>query len=120
VREAFAHDAVLSMAADADPRAPGAAITVALCGHWDHEPPCPLAPHHTDARREGEEVRLRILFATEPEREGEVRELIAGALAAGRLAVADAEPADWRLVGAGPSAVRPDEREHARRLADAV
>jgi hypothetical protein len=36
MREAFAHEAVLVMEPDADMRAPGAAITVALCGHWDH------------------------------------------------------------------------------------
>ena len=34
--------------------APGGAITVALCGSWDHEPPCPLAPHHTRAHRSGD------------------------------------------------------------------
>ena len=34
VRNSFAHDAVISMDSDADMRAPGAAITVALCGHW--------------------------------------------------------------------------------------
>jgi len=38
VRQAFAHEAVLVTEPDADVRAPGAAVTVALCGHWDHEP----------------------------------------------------------------------------------
>ena len=33
------------MEPDADVQAPGAAVTVALCGHWEHEPPGPLAPH---------------------------------------------------------------------------
>ena len=37
MRDTFAHDAVLALAPGADERAPGAAITVALCGHWDHE-----------------------------------------------------------------------------------
>ena len=64
MRHAFAHDAVLDMDPDADIRAPGAAVTVELCGHWDHEPPCPLAPHHTAVERTGRDVRLRILFAT--------------------------------------------------------
>jgi hypothetical protein len=32
MRDAFAHDAVLLMPADADVRAQGAAVTVALCG----------------------------------------------------------------------------------------
>jgi len=26
----------------------GGAITIALCGHWDHTPPCPLAPHYVE------------------------------------------------------------------------
>jgi hypothetical protein len=38
MRQAFAHEAVLVMEPDADVRAPGAAVAVALCGHWDHEP----------------------------------------------------------------------------------
>jgi hypothetical protein len=64
MREVFAHDAVLAMGSGEDLRAPGGAITVALCGSWEHEPPCPLAPHHTAAERDGDVVRLRILFAT--------------------------------------------------------
>ena len=61
-RVPFAHEAVVRMAADGDIRAPGAAITVALCGHWEHEPPCPLAEHLTTAERVGDELRLRIAF----------------------------------------------------------
>ena len=104
MRQAYAHDAVLTSAAD--DRAPGAAITVALCGHWEHDPPCPIAPHHTAATRDGDELRLRILFATEPDRVDEVRSRIDAALAAG----------DWRLVSAGCARIERDEREHARRL----
>ena len=51
MRQAFAHDAVVVLDAGGDDRAPGGAITVELCGHWDHEPPCPLAAHHTGVRR---------------------------------------------------------------------
>ncbi|MDX6553953.1 MAG: hypothetical protein QOD86_148 [Miltoncostaeaceae bacterium] len=87
-----------------DDRAPGAAITVELCGRVDHEPPCPLAPHHTAAVREGDAVRLRILFATDPEREPEVRRRIAAALAR------------WRLLSDGPDAIRSSEADHAGRL----
>ncbi len=43
----FVHEATVELADGADPRALGGAITVALCGHWEHEPPCPW-PHHTD------------------------------------------------------------------------
>ena len=68
------------MEPDADLRAPGAAITVALCGHWDHEPPCPLAPHWVSVGEDDGELRVRILFAAEPDTEGEVRHLIEQAL----------------------------------------
>jgi hypothetical protein len=116
VREGFAHDAVLTMEPEGDVRAPGAAITVGLCGHWDHEPPCPLAPHHTAAERREDEVRLRILFAVEPEREGEVRERIDGALAEGRLEGPDGQTTRWRLRTSSAGQVRSDEADHARRL----
>lgn len=115
---AFAHDAVLTTVTDGDPRAPGAAITVALCGHWEHDPPCPLAPHHTAAVVEGEEVRLRTLFVVEPAREEEVRAKIDAALATGRLVGPDGRESSWRLRSSGASDVRVDEAEHARRLAD--
>ncbi len=104
MRHAYAHDAVLELAPDADLAAPGGAITTALCGHWEHAPPCPLAPHHTAAQRRGQDAHLRILFATEPEHEAEVRTRIGRALAA------------WDVRSSGADAVRPDERAHAGRL----
>src|SRR5690349_11215936 len=106
MRQAYAHDAVLEMPADADTGAPGAAITTALCGHWEHEPPCPLAPHHTAATRDGDRVILRVLFATEPDRVEEVRGRIDTALAGG----------GWELVSSGCARIEPRERDHARRL----
>jgi hypothetical protein len=115
-REVFAHDAVLDMAVDDDERSPGGAITVALCGSWSHEPPCPLAPHHTRAHRSGTEVTLRVLFAADPANERQVRELVEAALARGWGEDPDGVRSDWRLVNSGPSPVRPDEQEHAARL----
>ncbi len=106
MRHSYAHDAMLTLAPDADVRAPGGAVTAELCGHGEHEPPCPLAPHHTAARRDGSAVHLRILFATEPEREAEVRERIGRALAA-----------EWEVRSCAPASVRPDEQAHAGRLA---
>jgi hypothetical protein len=49
----FVHEAAIDVADGADPRAPGGAITVALCGHWEHEPPCRW-PHHTDITPDGD------------------------------------------------------------------
>jgi hypothetical protein len=116
MRQPYAHEAVLVMAPDADVRAPGAAVTVALCGHWEHEPPCPLAPHHTHAERVDDRVAVRILFATEPEREDLVRERIDDALSAGRLDGPEGVTT-WRLASSGDSALSPEERDHADRLA---
>ncbi|WP_433188255.1 hypothetical protein [Actinoallomurus sp. CA-150999] len=116
MRRAFAHDAVVVMEAGGDVRAPGAAITVALCGHWEHEPPCPLAPHQTVAERAGDQVRLRVLFATEPTAETEVRDRIVEALSRSRLDGPDGATTRWRLLSARPGSVREDEREQAERL----
>lgn len=115
MRQAFAHEAVLVMEPDADMRAPGAAVTVALCGHWDHEPPCPLAPHRVSADEDGGELRVRILFAAEPDTEGEVRHLIDRALS-GRLKFPEGFTTPWRLRASWPSEVSAEETDHAERL----
>lgn len=116
MRQAFAHDATVVTAPDGDDRALGAAITVALCGHWEHEPPCPLAPHHTRAERAGDELRLRTLFVVEPELEDTVRERIEAALAEGRLVGPGDVVTTWRLLTSKAADVVAAEREHADRL----
>jgi hypothetical protein len=116
VRLAFVHDAVVTMAAGGDVRAPGAAITVALCGHWEHEPPCPLAPHHTDAQRAGGQVRLRVLFAAEPAAEAEVRSRIEAGLSRATLTGPDGVTTRWQLHSAQPGLLRHDEARHAEQL----
>jgi hypothetical protein len=117
MRQAFAHEAMVLMAPDSDPHAPGAAITTELCGHWEHEPPCPLAPHHTRADRSGGEVRLRILFATEPPLEDTVRQRIDLALSRGHLPGPQGEHTRWHLRLSRRSTVSPEEMDHATRLA---
>jgi hypothetical protein len=117
IRRAFAHEAVVEMGEGVDAAAIGAAITVAVCGHWQHEPPCPLAPHFTRAERRGDSVVVRTLFVTEPAREPEVRERIGGALASGLSPDPEGrEQQVWALRRAGPSPVTEDERAHAQRL----
>jgi hypothetical protein len=107
---------VLVLGPDGDPNAPGGAITVALCGHWDHPPPCPLAPHHTRAAPgDGDTVRLRVLFAVEPEREGEVRALIGRALASGQQTGPDGRVTTWTVRFSGASPVRPEEADYGAR-----
>jgi hypothetical protein len=116
MRQPFVHEAVLAMADTADERAPGAAITVELCGHWEHEPPCPLASHHTAARRCGDEVHLRVLFAADADQEAEVRSRIDSALANGYLSGPNGNITVWELRNSGPAAVNRAEVEHAARL----
>jgi hypothetical protein len=116
VRQAFVHDAVVTMEPGGDVRPPGGAITVALCGHWEHEPPCPLAPHSTGAQRSGDQVRLRVLFATEPSAEAEVRGRIEAALSQDGLTGPDGITTRWQLHSAQPGLLRTDEARHAEQL----
>jgi len=116
MRQAFAHDATLLMPPDADIHAPGAGITTELCGHWEHEPPCPLAPHHIRADRGDDEVRLRILFAAEPDLEDTVRQRIDKALSRGQLPGPEGGHTRWRLRLSRRSEVSPEETDHAARL----
>jgi hypothetical protein len=105
------------MAPDADVRAPGGAITVELCGSWEHEPPCRLAPHHSSARRIGEEVRVRTLFAAEPGTEEAIRRRIETALRRGVVTGPDGVTTRWDLIGSGATAVLSEESVQAERLA---
>lgn len=116
VRHAYAHDAVVAMQPGGSPNAPGGAIAMALCGHWDHPPPCPLAPHHVAAFPAGESLTLRVLFATEPANEQLVRTLIDDALARGKLTGPDGGVTTWQLRSAASGSIRPEEKGHAARL----
>jgi hypothetical protein len=102
VRHAYAHDAVVAIQPGGSPNAPGGAIAIALCGHWDHPPPCPLAPHHVDNFPSDETVTLRVLFATEPSNEQRVRSLIGDALAPGHSTGPDGRVTSWQLQSASP------------------
>ncbi len=117
-RKAFAHDAVVAMRDDASPNALGGAITKALCGSWDHQPPCPLAPHHVSSTPAGGLVAVRVVFATEPSHEQRVRTLIGDALAAGRLDVPDGGIARWELRSATAGSLRTDEHDLAAHLVE--
>ncbi|MFC4064977.1 hypothetical protein [Actinoplanes subglobosus] len=94
MRQVYAHHATLLAAPGADP---GAAITAAIGD---------LHPSRTHMDRDGEELRLRVLFATEPDRAEDVRGRIDAALAAG----------DWRLLTSGCARMDPADRPHGRRL----
>ncbi|PTT60729.1 hypothetical protein DBR22_20015 [Arthrobacter sp. HMWF013] len=105
------------MDAESDPGTAGAAITVELCGSWEHPPPCPLAPHHTSHQRDGNAVALRVVFAAEPKAENEVRRRIESALAAGSLSGPDGITTRWSLLRSAAGSLSEAEREHAQRIA---
>ncbi|MGH2721974.1 MAG: hypothetical protein ACRDJO_10280 [Actinomycetota bacterium] len=80
-RQAFVHAAHLALREGADPRAPGGAVTLALCGLWEHPPPCRW-PHNNDLDHRAFPAAFRTVFVAAPGDEGRVRQLIAEALLA--------------------------------------
>ena len=74
----------------------GGAVTVALCGHWEHDGPCRW-PHHTGSAVAGDEVVATIRFDASPDEEEHVRQLIRDALAVGSLVGPDRTTTTWRL-----------------------
>jgi hypothetical protein len=105
-REAFVHQAELLLREGTDPAAPGAAVTVALCGHWEHEGPCRW-PHHNAIDSDRVPARFRTLFVADAVEEQAIRELIVHALTGA---------AGWSLATTGARAVEASERDLARRL----
>jgi hypothetical protein len=95
----YAATTTLLMHDGSDDRAPGAAITAALCEHWDHEDPCRW-PHRTDTSRRGELLNVRTYFDAPPEEETEVRHLIQSALGSGKLIGQDGSVISWEVVSA--------------------
>jgi hypothetical protein len=92
----FVHEASIELAGGADPRAPGGAITVALCGHWEHEPPCRW-PHQTDIAPDGHRHVVRTVFTAPPEEEEAVRQRIVEALQSGEQAGPDGHVSRWTV-----------------------
>lgn len=118
VRRSYAHDAVVVMQPGGSANAAGGAIAKALCGSWDHPPPCPLAPHHVANEVVGDDLVVRVLFATDAADESRVRRLIDDALAAGELTGPDGLVSTWQLKSSAAGQVRPSEQDHAAALID--
>jgi hypothetical protein len=53
MKRTFVQCATVELEAAADPAAPGGAVTLALCGSWDHAGPCRW-PHLTMTEPPGE------------------------------------------------------------------
>lgn len=107
-RSPFVHEAVLVLADGVDPAAPGAAVTVELCGHWEHEGGCRW-PHNSETRLEGDAATFRVVFVAPPAEEQEVRE---------RIELALRSAGDWSVTSCGSRLLQPQERALADRLGD--
>jgi hypothetical protein len=91
----FAHTQVCRVAdLSGDPAALGGAVTVALCGHWEHEGACRW-PHHTATHEEETTVVATVRFDAPHAEVGEVRALIERALSAGALTGPTGDVTTW-------------------------
>jgi hypothetical protein len=117
MQEPFAVLGRVALEPDADARALGAAVTLALCGAFEHPGPCPVAPHRTTTEPHGEEVEVRVVGACRPDRRDAVLDRVHRALASGALLDPEGVVQRWRLLSSGPTALRDDERDLAERLA---
>jgi hypothetical protein len=81
----FVHAAHIRLAPGGDERAPGGAVTTALCGHWEHEGACRW-PHHTDIERgESQDIQIRIVVGCREDERAAVQATIVEALDAATL-----------------------------------
>jgi hypothetical protein len=103
---AFVVEAQLALREEADPAAVGAAVTVELCGHWEHEGPCRW-PHNSAIDADRDPARFRTLFVADERDEAVVR---------GRIRNALRDGAGWSVVSVRARPVAESERELAQRL----
>ena len=114
-RRAFGHEATVDLDPGSDAGAIGAAITVELCGHWEHEGPC-AHPHQSKAEAGADgSVRIRTVFVAAPDEEAAVRARLRAALVRGDLE-GPAGTSTWRVVTDAPTELTPDELELGARI----
>jgi hypothetical protein len=104
--EVFVQQVELVLDYGVDPAAPGAAVTVALCGHWDHEGACRW-PHNNAIDTAAVPASLRVVFVADAGDAEEIRASIERALRAA---------AGWVVVASEAGAVNDDEAAVGERL----
>ena len=78
-----------------DERAPGGAVTVGLCGHWDHDGPCRW-PHFSSITADDDGSHRLVVEFDAPEHETEmVNAKIDASLMRGRLTGPDGVISQW-------------------------
>ena len=92
----YVNTIAVDLAEGSDPAALGGAVTVALCGHWDHDGDC-VWPHFSSVSDDGDTTVLTTTFTAEPAEEPHVRRLIATALERGELVGPDGVTSRWTV-----------------------
>ena len=105
-RSAIAVDVYLALTDGTDARAPGGAVTVALCGHWEHDGPCRW-PHNSRINAGSHPVRLRIVLVVPDDERAE---------ALGRVEAGLRGDSRWCVRSFGLSVISADEEDLAKRL----
>lgn len=103
---AYVVEAELALGDGFDPAAVGAAVTVELCGHWEHEGACRW-PHNSAIDAQRDPARFRTLFVADESESAVVRERVEATLR---------RAAGWRVVSIRSRPVAKTERPLAERL----
>jgi hypothetical protein len=96
----------ITFSSGADTRAPGGAVTVALCGSWEHDGSCRW-PHHTAVDPSATPSPVRVVYVVDDDEVEQVRSLIEVALASGD---------SWDTVAVRESTLTAEESALAQRL----
>lgn len=105
MHQAYVVWASIEVPEDMDTAQVGAAVTSALCGHWDHAGPCRW-PHHNAFDGSTSPAQFRTLFVSEPADADTVASRVLDELAGG----------DWTVVTAERRDVPESDVELAERL----
>ena len=91
----------MRLASGSDDRAPGGAVTVALCGHWDHDGTCRW-PHLSTIAPDGHGLHRLLVEFEAPEIEVDtVKDKIEAALEIGQLTGPDGRVSVWTIEASG-------------------
>ena len=99
-------EAELALRDELAPAAVGAAVTVELCGHWEHAGPCRW-PHNSAIDAKRDPAQFRTIFVANDAEAAVVRDRIQRVLHSG---------VEWRLVSVFSRGVAEAERVLAERL----
>src|SRR5436305_8389475 len=99
----FSHRATVELS-QGDTRAIGAAVTVALCGHWEHTGPCRW-PHLTTVESSGSVFDIRVDYTCSDDERAAVDALIDEAIRSGTLTGPEGTVTTWKTRTSGENAV---------------